>query len=1340
MNLTRLWSMRLVPIMLLALLLSSFPAHIPTTAHATSTPDTALAAPTDRWIVQLADAPLAQARLSNPALAIQTAQSGTSRLNAETPAAQAYRLQLAQTQQAFFQAMQQQFPTAQLHRQYQVVLNAIGIALPNATTTDLQRLQALPGVVAVYPDLPHDLHMYSSNDLIGATALWQSDAIGGQANAGAGVKIAVIDSGIRLDNPFFDPTSYSYPEGYPRGEVAYTTPKVIVARQYIRPGAPPLEGNGTPEPTASDSSHGTHVAGIAAGNADTIATLGGLATPIAGVAPRAYLLNYKAFYANTSPFSGSAFSIELIAALEDAVLDGADVINNSWGGRAYERPETNPIAQAADAAAAAGVVVVFSAGNAGPDANTAGSPAYSDSVISVGAATKDRTIATGFVDVIAPADAPDTLRGRPFGEAAFGAPVVGVIGPVAYVPILLLDGSGLACDPLPAGILSGQVALIERGQCPFSLKAFHAQQAGASAAIIYNSAAGGETVLAMAAGDRAAEVFISAIFVPRSMGVGMLDWYTIYGDAAQVRIDSSARIIEQTGDVLTSFSSRGPSFQATLKPDVIAPGDAILSAGFASGIGLDIHRGFGLSSGTSMSGPHVAGGAALLRQLYPTWSTADVKSALMATADRAVWLDADRTQPASVIDQGAGRINLARAANPGLLFDRPSISFGNTPTSTGRPTRLEAVVTARNITNQTLSYRLSARVTDALPFSISVSPSELTLGAQEQGRIVVSVEIPADQAPADYGGVIELGGGVNDLHIPVWIRTLPAEQITKVLLLDNDGSSSLGLRDYSGFYGDALAAQGISTTYLDLDAVAGAEQTLPPLGTLQQFEIIIWFTGDNDIGTGQLPVPTPLTPIDQNLLIAYLQSGGKLIASGQNLADASDLPSSRPDPRYGRSDLFGYLGAQWAADDIFGDAPAEQRIVTGAGELPWTDNLRLNLSIPENGIFSGATGAGNQISVDALQFGDADPRIPPRYTVPFLRVPGTPDGIFVGMQSSDSPTLEKPLVGIPYRTVNLSFGFEGIRDDVPGFTPRRAFLQEVLFWTVDRPQVSLANNGLTELAEAGQTVDFVAQASTNTPARIIRYRWDFGDGTPISETAEASVSHTYAAAGTYQVRVQVTSIYGHSALSATAAVVTGAQAAPLDLTQTSLSFAETGYSISGRFAEYWQQHGGLPVFGFPLETATQSGDAPLTQMFERTRFEAHPANPAPYDVLLGRMGAETLAAQGRDWRNFATVTAADVAPDCLYFAETQHSLCGAFLRYWQQHGLEFDGQAGTSYAESLALFGLPLSEPYQQVLPDGSTITVQWFERARFEEHPQNPEPYRVLLGLLSSEAAATGE
>lgn len=1337
MSLTRSYRLPAVLALLLALLLSGLPVA-PRPAAAQPAPPAAAESPTGRWIIQLAPPPLAQAQLLIPADTPRSLLAADARLNASLPAAQAYRAQLVQQQQALFQRVQRQVPSAQLHRQYQVVLNAVGVALPDATLADLQRLQALPEVVAIYPDEAHTLHMYSSNELIGATALWESAAIGGVANAGAGVKVAIIDSGIKIDNPFFDPTGYSYPEGYPRGETAYTTPKVIVARQYVRPGATPREGSDTPEPGPFDSSHGTHTAGTAAGNANTVARIGGIETVISGVAPRAYLMNYKTFYANSSSFSGSAFSIELIAALEDAVLDGADVINNSWGGRAYERPETNPIAQAADAAADAGVVVVFSAGNEGPDQNTAGSPAYSDKVISVGAASKNRTIATGFVDVVEPAGAPEELQGRPFGEAAFGAPLSGAIGPAPYLPVQTIDGTGLACDPLPAGSYSGQIALIERGQCAFSLKAFHAQQAGASAVMIYNSEAGGDNVLNMAAGDRADEVFITAVFVPRSLGVGMVAWYTTHGAAAQVRIDSTARIIEQTGDVLTSFSSRGPSFQATLKPDVIAPGQAILSAGFANGVGLDVHLGFGLSSGTSMSGPHVAGGAALLRQLYPNWTTNDVKSALMSTASRDVWLDTARTQRAGVLAQGAGRIDLARAANPGLLFDRPSVSFGNLQPRPDEATRVEATVTARNISGQTLSYNLRALPTDGAAFAVNVSPAEITLAPQEQARLTVAVEIPAGNAPGDYGGLVELAGGTTDLHLPVWARTLPAEPGTKVLLLDNDGSSSLGLRDYSGFYGDALAAQGISTTYLDLDALAGTEQTLPPLGVLQQHEIIIWFTGDNNIASGQLPVPTPLTPTDQNLLIAYLQSGGSLLATGQSLADASDISPVPPDPRYGRSDLYGYLGAQWAADNIFGDAPAAQRVVVGAGSLPWTQNIRLDVSTPANDNFSGATGAGNQISVDALQFSDGDPRVPERYTVEFLRVPGTPDGLYVGMQTSDSATLEKPIVGIPYRTTILGFGLEGVRDDVPDALPRRALLQELLFWHVDRPAVRLENDGLTLVNEPG-AVTFTAQASTNTPASIIRYRWSFGDGSPIQESSEPTISHVYSTPGTYQVQVQVTTSYGHSAISPTPALVTGAQA--VQPQQERVTFAETGYGIGGRFLAYWQQHGGLPVFGYPVSDPTQpAADAPLTQMFERTRFEYHPQNAAPYDVLLGRMGAEALAAQGVDWRSFPTVAADAVAPECLYFAETQHSLCGAFLGYWQQHGLEFDGQAGSSYAESLALFGLPLSEPYASTLPDGSQITVQWFERARFEYHPQNPAPYRVLLGLLGNEALAASE
>jgi hypothetical protein len=156
------------------------------------------------------------------------------------------------------------------------------------------------------------------------------------------------------------------------------------------------------------------------------------------------------------------------------------------------------------------------------------------------------------------------------------------------------------------------------------------------------------------------------------------------------------------------------------------------------------------------------------------------------------------------------------------------------------------------------------------------------------------------------------------------------------------------------------------------------------------------------------------------------------------------------------------------------------------------------------------------------------------------------------------------------------------------------------------------------------------------------------------------------------------------------------------------------------------------VFGYPL--TAQSATEPISQTFERTRFEYHPQNEPPYDVLLGRMGVEALEAEGRDWWTFQTV---ERAPEgCLYFAETQHSLCGPFKTYWETHGLEFDGQPGSSYAESLALFGLPISEPQEEMLSDGVTRTVQWFERARFEYHPDQSSEYQVMLGLLSTSTA----
>jgi hypothetical protein len=184
-------------------------------------------------------------------------------------------------------------------------------------------------------------------------------------------------------------------------------------------------------------------------------------------------------------------------------------------------------------------------------------------------------------------------------------------------------------------------------------------------------------------------------------------------------------------------------------------------------------------------------------------------------------------------------------------------------------------------------------------------------------------------------------------------------------------------------------------------------------------------------------------------------------------------------------------------------------------------------------------------------------------------------------------------------------------------------------------------------------------------------------------------------------------------------------------------FPETGFCIAGRIREFWEQNGALPVFGFPIgpqQAETIEGREFQVQRFERNRLELHPENARPYDVLLGRLGADRLAAQGRDWFGFPK---SGNQPGCRYFPETDHSVCGEILNAWRANGLEIDGVFGKTDGESLALWGLPLSGVTTETLGDGKQYQVQWFERARFELHPENAPPYNVLLGLLGNELAS---
>ncbi|WP_152541159.1 hypothetical protein [Kallotenue papyrolyticum] len=173
--------------------------------------------------------------------------------------------------------------------------------------------------------------------------------------------------------------------------------------------------------------------------------------------------------------------------------------------------------------------------------------------------------------------------------------------------------------------------------------------------------------------------------------------------------------------------------------------------------------------------------------------------------------------------------------------------------------------------------------------------------------------------------------------------------------------------------------------------------------------------------------------------------------------------------------------------------------------------------------------------------------------------------------------------------------------------------------------------------------------------------------------------------------------------------------------------------ISGRFRDVWEGNGGLAVFGYPLTPArletNSSGDTVLTQWFERARFELHPAYLPPYDVLLGRLGAERLQAQGEDWK---ALPRQQPVVGCQYWEATGFNVCGAFLERWRSAGLRADPSAPLDDAARLALWGLPITGERPRV-GEGGIVLEQWFERARFELQPDGS----LTIGLLGRELLA---
>lgn len=578
-------------------------------------------------IVQLKDAPLATYTGGTNGIPATKPERG--RLDPSSPAYRAYERFLANERANVKAFLAQKAPGVKVVAEYDTVLNAVAVELNGASVSALAKH---PKVASVEQSWTYKPTMNRSVDIIRATEVWAGQ--GGQAGAGAGVDVGIIDSGIAEDHPFFSC----------KDEIPHKTYAAGTA------------GSGVD----IVNSHGTHVAGTVGGCVTDLGEVdadGPVDGTISGVAPGVNLHDYNVFPGYGGgyvAFGGSAFSHDIARAVEDAVDDGMEVVNLSLGGSV--QGEHDYLAEAINAAAAAGVVPVVSAGNEGPGPATVGSPGNAMDALTVGATTNSHYVGVNVVTE----------------EGSFGA-AVGDFDPfaehpVSDVPLVAWNTTDpQACaGSQPAESVAGAVVLIQRGTCAFADKVANAAAAGAVGVIVYNNSGGDPTAMG-GTGE------IPAVMVSDVDGAALIE-----GLPSKVSIDGSepVEVLTENEDIMAGFSSRGPGpFTDNIKPDVTAPGVNIYSSVFDEAVGTDA-TGWAMFQGTSMAAPHVAGSAALLLAQDGNLSPADVKSKLGNNAEREVWQTKVGGDLATVLERGGGRIDLVRASAATATFDPMSLSFG----------------------------------------------------------------------------------------------------------------------------------------------------------------------------------------------------------------------------------------------------------------------------------------------------------------------------------------------------------------------------------------------------------------------------------------------------------------------------------------------------------------------------------------------------------------------------------------------------------------------------------------------------------------------------------------
>jgi minor extracellular serine protease Vpr len=670
----------------------------------------------------------------------------------------------ALTHRALVQAEQLQVRSRLEQQQVRVldsidtVANALFVELPDAAAATLA---AIPGVKRVLP--VRVMHMVLDRAVVLHKVVDAWNQIGAD-RAGAGVKIAIIDSGIDSANPGFQDSSLTMPDSFPRvnstSDLAYTNTKIIVARSYVS-----MLPRRDPDRSARDHvGHGTALAMIAAG-----ATSAGPLATITGVAPKAWLGNYKVF--GTPGYNDTTSDDAILKAIDDAVSDGMDVISLSLGDDLAPRLSDDLDVQAVERASGAGVIVVVAAGNSGPDLNTMSSPATAPSAIAVGGTTNDRTFAAsvevpGLPPLVAvPASGP--------------APSTSVTAPLSDVSTL--DGNGLSCSPLPANSLRNHIALILRGSCYFETKLNNAQQAGALAALVY-AAQDSPDPFVMSVGTASLPAEMISYYGGIAIQQGLATEPALTGT---LRFTLSA--VPVAANRLVDFSAAGPNVDAGIKPDLVAVGANVYTATETLDPSGEMYdpSGFILVDGTSFSTPLVAGAAALLKSARPGLSVDQYRSLLINAAAPA---QSHTGQTPGVQQAGAGLLDASAALRSTATAYPASLSLG-----AGSPDpQINRTLTITNVGGAAEIFAIAAASSrpDAPLPAFASSTVELAAGASADVPVAWNAN---GLAPGAYEGFITVTGTSSgaQLKVPYWYAVTSGTPAT-ITVLDSIGSARRG--------------------------------------------------------------------------------------------------------------------------------------------------------------------------------------------------------------------------------------------------------------------------------------------------------------------------------------------------------------------------------------------------------------------------------------------------------------------------------------------------------------------------------------------------------------------